>query len=193
MKLLCIVGSVAKSHRTRMAIDLVADGARMAEPGLSVRVIDLSESTMSIADGRPLHEYGDDTADIIAAMRDADCFILASPIYRGGYTGALKNLLDHAPLEALEGKVVGLLASGATAHHYLAIDFQMRGTLAWFNPYLVPGSVYVSHHESATLDSLQALAGDRLRELGAATVTLSRRLPREVPQPYCLAREMMKR
>lgn len=169
-------------------MELVAEGACAVDSDVKAQLIDLSEQSVAIADGRPLSEYGDDTATVVQAMTQADCMILASPIYRGSYTGALKNLLDHAPLQALEGKAVGLLATGGSEHHYLAVDFQMRGVLAWFNAYLVPGSVYLSHAESASAVDVRTLAGNRLRELGEATVALSRHLPRGVPRPHCLAR-----
>ena len=48
--------------------------------------------------------------------------ILASPVYRGSFTAALKNLLDHLPIEPLAAKPVGIVAMGATSHHYLGMD-----------------------------------------------------------------------
>ena len=65
-------------------------------------------------------------------MGQADAVILASPVYRGSFTGALKNLLDHLPIEALTGKPVGIVAMGATNHHYLGVDWHLRDVLAWF-------------------------------------------------------------
>jgi len=40
--------------------------------------------------------------------------LLATPIYRGSLTGALKNLLDHVPVSALRGTPVALVAMGAS-------------------------------------------------------------------------------
>ena len=40
--------------------------------------------------------------------------LLASPVYRASFTGALKNLLDLTPVEALRAKPVGIVAMGAT-------------------------------------------------------------------------------
>ena len=86
----------------------------------------------SFADGRPPEQYGDDTASIVARVGAADAVILASPVYRGSFTGALKNLLDHLPVDALAGKPVGIVAMGASAHHYLGVDWHLRDVLAWF-------------------------------------------------------------
>jgi FMN reductase len=69
--------------------------------------------------------------------------LLASPVYRASFTGALKNLLDLTPLDALRAKPVGIVAMGATPHHYLGVDWQLRAVLAWFGARVVPTSVYL--------------------------------------------------
>ena len=56
--------------------------------------------------------------------------ILASPAYRGSFTAALKNLLDHLPIEPLAAKPVGIVAMGATSHHYLGMEWHLRDVLA---------------------------------------------------------------
>ena len=45
------------------------------------------------------------------------------------------------------GKVCGLVGMGATEHHYLAVDTQLRPVLAWFGAHLVPGAVYLQSHQ----------------------------------------------
>ena len=191
MKLVCVVGSAAKSHRTRRALDVLAAGAQAAAPAAGVDLVDLSECAVSVADGRPLAEYADRTEEVVRRVGEADCVVLATPVYRGSYTGALKNLLDHLPLEALEGKAVGLVATGASEHHYLAIDHQLRGVIAWFGAYQLPGSVYVTHREIQGEDMAPATT-QRLQQLGRAVVELSGRLPRGAPLPPTLAREAVR-
>jgi NAD(P)H-dependent FMN reductase len=140
---------------------------------VSYELIDVAEKRVSILDGRGLDEYEDDTAEVIRTLESGDAFIMGSPVYRGTYTGAFKNLLDHAPLNAFEGKAVGLVATGATTHHYLAIDHEMRAVLAWFNAWLVPGSVYVdskSYQEGTLHEEVQ----EYLRQLGEAVLDLHR-------------------
>lgn len=69
--------------------------------------------------------------------------IITGPVYRGTFTGALKNLLDLSPIEALRAKPVGIVAIGATPHHYLGVDWQLRAVLAWFGARVVATSVYL--------------------------------------------------
>ena len=69
--------------------------------GFESELINLADCRVAFADGRPPEKYEDDTASIVARVSQADGVILASPVYRGSFTGALKNLLDHLPIEAL--------------------------------------------------------------------------------------------
>ncbi len=42
------------------------------------------------------------------AVKNADGFILGSPLYHGSYSGVLKNALDNLPGDAFKNKPVGL-------------------------------------------------------------------------------------
>jgi FMN reductase len=47
-------------------------------------------------------DAGTETA--LAAVKDADILVIATPTYKGSYTGILKVLLDNLPSNALAGK-----------------------------------------------------------------------------------------
>ncbi|HEX8115518.1 MAG TPA: NADPH-dependent FMN reductase [Kofleriaceae bacterium] len=69
---------------------------------------------------------------IAAAIRHierADAVVVATPIYKASYTGALKAFLDLLPQFALAGKVVLPLATGGTLAHVLALDYALRPVL----------------------------------------------------------------
>jgi FMN reductase len=44
------------------------------------------------------------TAAAVSAIREADVLVVATPTYKGSYTGVLKVLLDQLPADALAGK-----------------------------------------------------------------------------------------
>lgn len=56
-------------------------------------------------------------------LKEADGLIVATPIYKASFSGALKTLLDLLPERALDGKVVLPLATGGTVAHLLAVDY----------------------------------------------------------------------
>ena len=139
---LAVVGSVTPPGRLNAAIALAVERAA-ARAGVSASLLNLADHRISFADGRPPEKYGDDTGTVVARVAGADRVLLASPVYRGTFTGALKNLLDLVPVEGLRNKPVGIVAMGATAHHYLGVDWQLRAVLAWFGARVVPTSVYL--------------------------------------------------
>ena len=140
--LLAVVGAVTPPGRLNAAIGLAVEMAA-ARSGVSASLLNLADHRVSFADGRPPEKFDDDTGAVVARVAGADRVLLASPVYRGTFTGALKNLLDLTPIEALRAKPVGIVAMGATAHHYLGVDWQLRAVLAWFGARVVPTSVYL--------------------------------------------------
>jgi FMN reductase len=135
-----ILGSVTSPGRMLTAMQHALDAAGA---GVESHLINLADCRVAFADGRPPEQYGDDTASIVARVRAADAVILASPVYRASFTGALKNVLDHLPVDALAGKPVGIVAMGATPHHYLGVDWHLRDVLTWFGAIVAPTSVYL--------------------------------------------------
>jgi FMN reductase len=147
---------------------------RAAErPHVSATVLRLAEHRVSFADGRPLDRFADDTERVVGALAEADAVLLASPVYRASFTGALKNLLDLTPVEALRAKPVGIVAMGATPHHYLGVDWQLRAVLAWFGALVVPTSVYLESGQFQDGQLVDPAARTALGELVAALVAMT--------------------
>jgi len=135
-------------------------------------MLDLGQLTLGFADGRPLEQLSDDTPRLVSAVSGADAVVLATPVYRATLTGALKNALDLLPIEALQAKPVGVVAMGATAHHFLGAESHMRDILAWFGAWQLPTSVYLSSADFAD-GRLTDGAARRLDDLVEALVGLS--------------------
>ena len=66
---------------------------------------------------------------LIEQLNGADGLIVATPIYKASFSGALKTLLDLLPERALDGKVVLPLATGGTVAHLLAVDYALKPVL----------------------------------------------------------------
>lgn len=63
-------------------------------------------------------------------LAGADGLVIATPVYKAAYSGALKTLLDLLPERALEHKVVLPLATGGSIAHMLAVDYALKPVLA---------------------------------------------------------------
>jgi FMN reductase len=62
-------------------------------------------------------------------LAGADGLIIATPVYKASFSGALKTLLDLLPERALEGKIVLPLATGGNHAHMLAVDYASKPVL----------------------------------------------------------------
>jgi FMN reductase len=144
IKLTAVLGSVTPPGRLLKALIAMTAAAKAAEPALEVDLINLADVRVAFADGRAPDVYGDDTATVVNRVAAADIVVLASPVYRASFTGALKNLLDQLPVEALMGKPCGIVAMGATPHHYLGVEWHLRDVLTWFGAIVPPTGVYLS-------------------------------------------------
>lgn len=166
-RLVGVVGSVTPPGRLRQAVEFALEQARAPAAAAETELVDLAEYTVSFADGRPLDAFGNDTATVVSKLEGADAVLLATPIYRATYTGALKNLLDLTPLEALRNKPVGILGMGATPHHYLGADWQLRAVLSWFGALTLPTSVYLESAHFSEGKLADERAKEELRQLTA--------------------------
>ena len=163
-ELVGVLGSVTPPGRLSRALAWAVEATAAEESGLQTRLLDLAQYRIAFADGRPPEQLGDDTGAVVQAVAGADAVIFASPVYRASFTGALKNLLDHIPVEALAGKPCGIVAMGASQHHYLGVDRHLRDVLAWFGALVAPTSVYLTSADF-TAEGMSDSARADLREL----------------------------
>ena len=141
MLVLGVCGSAARSGRTRALIELALAGAASLDD-VQTDLVDLAETPIDWADGRPPEAYSAATQAVLARVQEAGAYVLGSPMYRGGMTGALKNLIDVIPKEYVVGKAAGLVATGASQHHYLGLDLGLRTAMAFFQMHVVPSILY---------------------------------------------------
>ncbi|GHO84061.1 NAD(P)H-dependent oxidoreductase [Dictyobacter formicarum] len=185
-KLLAINGSLTPPpSRTRIVLDKVLAGAKAYDPTIEAQVLELRDFALEFCDGRSPDSYNSDTRRALALVEEADAYLVATPIYRGSYTGALKNFFDLVPndphgRDPLRGKVVGLLATGGSDHHYLVLEHQLRPLFGFFGSYIPARAIYASAKDFDALKQAQGRLVEELTLLGQEVVTLSRFL-RESP------------
>lgn len=177
--LLGIVGSVSADSRTRTAVEVALDAATDAH-GVETEILHLADYDLATADGRGIDNHEGDTAEALDLIVEADAYIVGTPVYRGSYSGALKNLLDMVPRGQWQGDVapfenaaVGLLATGATDHHFLAVDQELRPAFAFFGAHTVGGAAYATADHFEETEIVEETIYERLATLGEATVELA--------------------
>jgi FMN reductase len=169
-RIVAILGSVTPPGRLSAAISRAVD--RAASAGHDVELFDLADLRLGFV-GRPADDPANaDAARVVEAITAAEAVLFATPVYRASFTGALKNLLDALPAESLMAKPCGIVAMGATPHHFLGVDRHLRDVLSWFGALTAPVSVYLTNTDFTT-GELSEAAAKSLDELVATLALLA--------------------
>ena len=78
------------------------------------------------------------------AVEQADVLVVATPVYRGSYTGLFKHFFDLIHQDALIDTPVLLAATGGSERHALVIDHQLRPLFSFFQARTLPLGVYAT-------------------------------------------------
>ena len=68
--------------------------------------------------------------DLLQQVANADGLVIATPVYKASFSGALKTVLDLLPERALAHKVVLPMATGGSIAHMLAVDYALKPVLS---------------------------------------------------------------
>ncbi|MNV89967.1 NAD(P)H-dependent FAD/FMN reductase [compost metagenome] len=90
--------------------------------------------------------------------------VVATPVYRGSYTGLFKHFFDFIHQDALIDTPVFLAATGGSERHALMIDHQLRPLFSFFQARTLPLGVYATDRDFAghTLHNAELLERARL-------------------------------
>lgn len=115
--------------------------------------------------------------DLIAArerVEAAAAIIVATPVYKGAYTGLLKAFIDVLPQRALVDKSVLPIASGGTLAHYGVIDHALKPVLAALGAtYTLPG-LFVLDTDLKSAEAGGGFSAEILLRLESARLALGR-------------------
>ena len=68
--------------------------------------------------------------DLLQQIENADGLVIATPVYKASFSGALKTVLDLLPERALSHKVVLPIVTGGSIAHMLAVDYALKPVLS---------------------------------------------------------------
>lgn len=142
MKLVGISGALA-GWKTNMAIHKVLETAKDLDSNVKTELIDLRDYEVEFVRGEPLAYYNEDTWNVYTKIMSADLLVFGTPIYQASLTGALKNLLDHFPVDAFKRKVTGIVTTGAVEKHFLVSEYQVKPVLSYLKGLVPTGNVFV--------------------------------------------------
>lgn len=125
--------------------------------------------------------------EAIAAVRDADALVVATPVYQSSYSGLLKVFLDLLPQFALRGKTVLPLATGGSPAHVLAVDYALRPLLSSLGAaHVTPGWFVPSGHIRTFPDGGVLIAAASLGPIAQVTDEFLATLAGQADRPGAL-------
>jgi len=175
-----VAASPTTGSRTRLLVEAVLNEAA-GHAGVTTDILTFADRVFPAADGTRAEQQVGDAADVLRAIDEADAVVFGMPVYRGSLPGSLKNLLDLVPrgqydgdAQPLRAKPVAIVATGASDHHFLAIDDLAAILRGFFAAYVVPPGVYAAAGDFAD----GRLKSERVRtaavRTGSALVDLQR-------------------
>lgn len=141
-----VVGNPKPMSRTRAAAELVATKLTGAPPSIVIDVIDL---------GAGLLGWGDPiVAEAKKVVLGADLLVVASPTFKGTYTGLLKLFLDQFSQGELGGIPTFPVMLGAAYNHALAPELTLRPVLVEIGASCPAPSLYLIDSDDETSEDL---------------------------------------
>jgi FMN reductase len=147
--LVALVGNPRPGSRTAGVAQALLDavGDRLA-PDAKRTVLDLAELTTTA--GPPLGAGSAERyAEPLAVVLGGRFLVVATPTYKGSYTGLLKSFLDHVAAGALRTTVAVPLTTVGSPAHTLAADVHLRPLLVELGAITPTPSLVVTEPELA--------------------------------------------
>jgi FMN reductase len=143
-----VVGNPKPMSRTRAAAELVATRLTGSPPSHVIDVIDLCPGLIGWGDPR--------VAEAKEIVKSASSLIVASPTFKGTYTGVLKLFLDQFGAGELGQIVTFAMMLGAGPHHALAAELTLRPVLVEIGASCPAPSLYLLESEYEASPALEA-------------------------------------
>lgn len=160
-KVVAVSGSVQRPSRTLVLVEQLLAALAEALP-IDAHLITLEELAPAIGGTSYRDQLPGQVQTELAAIESADVLVVASPVYRGSYTGLFKHLFDLVHHEALIDVPVLLAATGGSDRHALVIDHQLRPLFSFFQTRTLPLGVYASEQDFSGYDITSQALRDRI-------------------------------
>jgi FMN reductase len=149
MRFVTVVGDPKPVSRTlnvaRAAADALSRSAGLAGDCLTIDLSGLARKLL-------LDEPCAAVEDALEQLTSADLVLVASPTFKGTYTGLLKVFLDRLPYRALEGAVALPLLVMNVPRHTAAVDAHLRPLLLELGASVPAPGLAVLESDLADLD-----------------------------------------
>lgn len=149
MKLVVVTAGLTQPSSTRLLADRLTEATvrHLDDRAPEVRVIELRDLAVDIANNFVTGFPGARLREAIEALTEADGLIAVTPVFSASYSGLFKSFFDVLEPTALAGKPVLIAATGGTARHSLALEHALRPLFAYLRAVVAPTAVYAASED----------------------------------------------
>lgn len=146
LRVVAVSGSLHEPSKTTALIRrIVAElGERI---DIDVHLIEISKIGPEFAGALNRGQLPDSVERELVRIEQADLLVVASPVYRGSFTGLFKHLFDFVDQYALVDTPVLLAATGGGERHALILEHSFRPLFGFFQALTLPIGVYASNSD----------------------------------------------
>ena len=161
LKVVAVAGSVNRPSKTLALVEQILHTLAEAHP-IQARVVELGAIAPHLGSAVYRSHLNAIAEAEISAIESADMLIVASPVYRGSYSGLFKHLFDFVGQDALVDRPVLLAAAGGSQRHSLVIDHQLRPLFSFFRALTLPVGVYATDADFSDYEITDQALLDRI-------------------------------
>lgn len=178
LRVVAVSGSLRSPSTTELLLDGILDELA-AHVEIDRELIELHPLAVDLAVTLTKGVRSDAVTAALEAVSAADVLVVATPIYRGSYTGLFKQFVDALHQDAIVGVPVLLAVGGGNDQHSLAIDHELRPLFAFFRAHTLPVGVYARAADFEA--SADTPSGKRIVADGALPGAIARAVDAALP------------
>ncbi|MEI9425901.1 FMN reductase [Mesorhizobium sp. Cs1299R1N1] len=170
-------GSYTSPSRTRILVEEIVRRTALRYDKTS-EIVDIGQFAPHLGAAVRLSDLNAAARRLVDRLLHAEALVVASPVYKGSYTGLFKHLIDLMEPTAFNGKPVLLAATGGGDRHALVIEHQLRPLFGFFEARTLATGIYASERDFADPTSISPALAERLeRAIGQFAPYLESRTP----------------
>ena len=161
LRVVAVSGSLHTPSKTSALVRAILDRLATQHP-ISSHVIELSAIGPEFAGALTREQVTPGVEAELRRIEEADLLIVASPVYRGSFTGLFKHLFDFVGQYSLVDKPVLVAATGGGDRHALILEHQFRPLFGFFQALTLPIGVYASNSDFTDYTLTSAAVQERI-------------------------------
>lgn len=148
LRIVAVSGGLQRPSRATTLCEHLLDLIVEQVPG-SPQLVELGQLAPQLAGALWRSQLPETVERQLLAVEQADVLVVATPVYRGSYTGLFKHFFDFIDQDALVDTPILLAATGGSERHALVIDHQLRPLFSFFQARTLPLGIYATDRDFA--------------------------------------------